>query len=94
MTELTEREQEKLNTGRMFRAESDMLLPMLQTKTAVVVGKIVAAFKSGGKPYEFLAYAAELSTLSDMKAEISRKITEANHLEEKALGLDKRRSER
>ena len=84
MTELTEQEQQKLNTGRMMRAESDLLLPLLQTKQAAVLGKIVYSFKAG-KHEELIALAAELSTLSDMKSEITRKIKEAESLERKMI---------
>lgn len=84
MTELTEAEQEKLNTGRMMRAESDVLLPLLQTKQTLVVGKIVAAFRAG-ETDKLIPLAAELSTIFEMKITIGQKIKEAEHLERKML---------
>ena len=82
MTELTEAETAKLNTGRLMRAESDLILPLLQTKQALVIGKIVADFRAG--KHEFLlAHAAELSTLADMMTTINRKIKEGEALERK-----------
>ncbi len=85
MSEITEAEQQKLNTGRLMRAESDMILPMLATKQTLVIANIVAAFKAGA--YERLtAHAAELSTLSDMKAEITSKIRQAEAIERKLYG--------
>ncbi len=65
-----------------MRAESDMLLPMLATKQALVIAKIVGAFRSGD--YGALTgHAAELSTLHDMKSEITNKIKQAEVLERK-----------
>ncbi len=82
MTELTEKEQQKLNTGRMMRAESDLILPLLDTKQALVIGKIVSAFRAGD--YQALTgHAAELSTISEMKTEITQKIKVAEALERK-----------
>jgi hypothetical protein len=86
MTELTEAETNKMNTGRLMRAESDLLLPLLQTKQALAVGKIVAAFRAG-KHEELLPHAAELSTIMNMKDEITRAIKQAEMLEAKAHGI-------
>ena len=82
MTELTEAETTKLNTGRLMRAESDLILPLLQTKQALVIGKIVADFRAGHHD-KLLGHAAELATLADMKNEITRKIKEGEALERK-----------
>lgn len=82
MTELTEAEQEKLNKGRMMRAESSMLLPLLETKQTLVLARIVQAFRAG-ESEKLLSLAAELSTLFEMKGEISRTIKQAQILEEK-----------
>lgn len=84
MTELTEQEQQKLNLGRMMRAESDVLLPFLQTKQTLVVALIVSAFRAGEQE-KLWGLAAELTTLTDMKQEITRKIKEAEILEKKML---------
>ena len=85
MTELTEQEQQKMNTGRLMRAESDLILPLLQTKQTLIVAKIVAAFKAGHTEM-LTAHAAELSIIYDMRTEITRKIKEAEGLERKMLG--------
>ncbi len=91
MTELTETETQKMNTGRMLRAESSALLPLLESKQALLVGKIVQLFKSGD--YEKLTgAAAELSTVWDMRTEITRKIKEAAYLEAKMMSEDTRSS--
>ncbi len=82
MTELTEAEQTKLNTGRLMRAESDMLLPMLATKQGLVIAKIVGSFRSGDYG-SLTAHAAELSMISEMRAEITNKIKQAEVLERK-----------
>lgn len=84
MTELTESEQQKLNTGRLLRAESDMILPLLQTKERLVIAKIVSAFKAGQQDMLW-AHSAELSTIHDMRNEISQKIKVAESLERKVL---------
>lgn len=82
MTELTEQEQEKLNTGRLMRAESDLILPLIDTKQAVVVGAIVSAFRAGS--YDRLTgLAAELTTLFEMRNQIKQKIKTAEGLERK-----------
>jgi hypothetical protein len=87
MTELSEKEQQQLNTGRMMRAESDLILPLLQTKERIVIGKIVASFRAG--EYGALTgHAAELSTLDSMKNEITQKIKLAEALERKAYAND------
>lgn len=80
--ELTEKEQAKLNEGRMLRAESDMILPLLATKQATVLGKIVSDFRNGHHD-KLLGHAAELSTIYEMKTEIGRKIREAEALEKR-----------
>ena len=82
MTELTEAEQQKMNTGRLMRAESDLILPLLQTKQTLVIGKIVADFRSG-KHENLIGHAAELSMISEMKNDITRKIKEGEALERK-----------
>jgi hypothetical protein len=93
MTELTEAEQQKLNTGRLLMAQRETILPLLQTKERLVIGKIVSAFKAG--QLEMLsAHAAELTTLYDMKMEITQKITAAEALEKKLYDDDSRHSER
>ncbi len=81
MTELTETEQQKLNTGRMMRAESDLLLPLLQTKQALAIGKLIAAFRAGET--NFVSHAAELSMIDSMKNEITQKIKAAEAIERK-----------
>lgn len=84
MSELTEKEQTTLNAGRLMRAEADVLLPLLQTKQALVIGKIVAEFRAAH--YEALTgLAAELSTIISMKDDITRAIKQAETLERKAF---------
>ncbi len=80
----TEREQEKLNTGRLMRAEADLILPLISTKQSLALNKIVAAFKAGERDIIF-AVAAELSTLHDMKHDITRKIKEAERIEQRMI---------
>ena len=84
MTELTEKEQETLNSSRMIRAESDVLLPLLQTKYTLTAAKIVSAFKAG-QTEKLTTLAAELSTVYDMKLMIEQRINEAAYLEKKML---------
>ena len=84
MTELTEKEQQTLNTGRVMRAESDVILPLLQTKQDLVIARIVAHFREGDRDKVFAA-AAELSILREMRSNIASKIKEAEHYERKML---------
>jgi hypothetical protein len=85
--ELTEHEQQKMNTGRLMRAESDFLLPYLNTKQNLIIAKIVASFRAGD--YSALTgHAAELTTISDMRNDITNKIKQAEILERKAYGIE------
>ena len=81
MRALTEQENQKLNAGRLMKAESGLLLPLLQTKQTLVIAKIVSAFREG-KHEQLIGLAAELSTLAEMKHEITRTIKTAETLEE------------
>ncbi len=83
MTELSEKEQTQLNTGRMMRAESDLILPLLHTKERLVIGKLIQAFRAGDYG-SLTGHAAELSTLDSMRVEITQKIKTAEALERKA----------
>lgn len=82
--ELTEHEQKKLDTGRMMRAESDLILPLLQTKQTLVIGKIVNSFRQGDYA-SLTGHAAELSTIESMKSEITQKIKQAEAIERKVF---------
>lgn len=84
MNELSEKELETLNRTRQIRAESDVLRPLLDTKQAMIVAKIIQAFKSG-KHEHLTALAAELTAVHDMKYEIDRSIKTAAQLERKAF---------
>ncbi len=87
MSEITEKEQETMNAGRSLRAESTFLLPLLQTKKELVCGKIIQAFKAGAQDAVW-SHAAELSTLYDMRTEITRKIKAAEAIEKRIFEGD------
>jgi len=82
LNEITEQEQQKLNTGRSLRAETEVLFPLLGTKQALVISKLVAAFRAG-QHEQLLPLVAELSTLDSMRSDITRKIKEAEAIERK-----------
>ena len=84
MTELTEKEQETLNSARVVRAEGDVLLPLLQARERLIIGRTVSAFKAG-ETGKLISLAAELSTIYDLKSAISQKISEADYLEKKMM---------
>ena len=82
MKELSERELETLNDGRVLRAESDVLIPLLSTKQALAVGKLIHAYREG-QHEKLLSIAAEISTISEMQNTITQKIKVAEGLERK-----------
>ncbi len=78
--DLTEAEQIKLNSGRLMRAEADMIIPYLDTKRELICGKIVQSFRSG-QHGDLLGHAAELATIYEMKSTITSKIKAAEAIE-------------
>lgn len=82
MSEISERDQEKLDEGRALRAESQTLLPLIATKTALAVGRLIHAYREGQNE-RIHAIAGELSILKEMESTISQKIKVAEGLERK-----------
>lgn len=82
---MTEQEQGTLNKGRLMRAESEILLPLLTTKQNLAVAKLVADFRAG-KYAELTGHAAEISTIMGMREEITRSIKQAEQIETKLYG--------
>ncbi len=78
--ELSEKDTKVLNEGRVLRAEAT-LLPLLQTKQALAVGRLIAAFRAGET--NFIGHAAELSMIDSMRNEINQKIKAAEAIERK-----------
>jgi len=81
----TELEQEKLNQGRMLRAEADLIIPMLTKRREDATARLVHYFKSGEHDKLTVA-AAEIATLTDMAADIRNKIKSAENIERKIHG--------
>ncbi len=80
--ELSEQETAALNEGIALRVETEMLLPLLQTKMTLAQGKLIQHYKAGDRDAVF-ASAAELSALSDIRSTISQKVKLAEALERK-----------
>jgi hypothetical protein len=80
--EPSEVEQAKLNTGRLMRAEADVILPLLQEKREAAISTLLWKFKEG-KLADLPAAVASLAALEDMRSEIRNKIKTAEGIERK-----------
>lgn len=83
MTELTEAEVERLNQGRLVRAEASIILPSLGKKKGEAIMKLIGAYKQG-KTNELLSITAEISAYADMEQDIKRRNNETEQLERRA----------
>jgi hypothetical protein len=82
---MTEKEAQIINTGRLLRAESDVLVPMLVERRELIVQKIIMLYKAGD--FERIRdCSAELSLIEDMKLKIKNKILAADAVERKLNG--------
>lgn len=83
-TELTEKQYSKISTGRQLRAESDVLLPLLDQRREIAITKILNFYRAGD--FEKIpSAAAELCAIDDMKIVIKNKIKSAEALERKVI---------
>lgn len=78
-------ELDTLNQGRMLRAESGVLHPLIMQKREAAIAKIVMHFRAGALDM-ILACAAELSTIEDMRVTIDNKVKQAEIIERKIHG--------
>jgi len=81
----TEIEQAKLNTGRLMRANADVVLPLIQDMREQAISTLIWKFKEG-KRDEIYPEAAKLATLEDMRTSIITKIKAAEVIERKIHG--------
>jgi hypothetical protein len=78
----SEKELNELNTGRLMRAEADLLVPMLNRQREAVVAKLCAYYRSG-EMAQLPVCAAEIVAIENMKSEIKNKIAKAQSIERK-----------
>lgn len=81
--EITEKETERMNSGRLVRAEATVLIPLLAERKASAVTRLTAVFRSGAVAENLTALVAEITTLEDLEREIKRRIKETEHIERK-----------
>lgn len=80
-----EKDLDNLNRGRLMRAESDLMLPMLNKQRENAIAGICNSFREG-KLEMLPVYAASLVSIENMKSEIKITISKATILEEKIYG--------
>ncbi len=82
---MTEQEIEKLNSGRIMREASMVLLPQLKTMRDGVIGRITQAHREPGPGVDNLlrALAAELTVLTDLINKLDRNNKETDARERK-----------
>lgn len=85
MRDLTEKEIEKLNHGRLLRSEASVVLPIIAKRKEGALGRLIAYFK-GGQENMLLPTVAELSALSDLEIEMNRGLKEVEQLERHIYG--------
>lgn len=83
----TEKELSTLNEGRLMRAESDIIIPLLTKQREAAVSKVIYHFKAH-ELEKLPAAAAELAAIEDMRAAIANRIKKAEHIERKVYGKD------
>lgn len=84
---MTEKEAQAINTGRLLRAESDVMLPMLAERREHAVQKILLYFRSG--EFEKIRdCAAELCVMDDLQNKIKNKIRAADAAERRMTNGD------
>lgn len=82
--DLTEKDAQVLNTGRLLRAESDVMLPMLAERREQVITKLLMHYR-GGAMDKVRDCVAELCVTDDMQKTIKNKIRAADAVERKVL---------
>lgn len=80
MMELTEAEQAKLNTGRLMRAEADVILPLLREQREAAIQQLIQRFRAGELTL-LTASAAEISSLENALTTIRTRIKQAEAIE-------------
>lgn len=78
----SERETGALNTGRLLRTESSVLLPLLEQQREDAINLLCQAFRAG-RLNDLPMHAAQIVTIDNMKAQIKIKIAKANNIERK-----------
>ena len=78
------KELDKLNRGRTIRIALPAFLSMLDDNLEAVLSKIVGDFRSGKT--DFIAHAAEIATLVDLKDNLLREEQETTNIEGKLHG--------
>lgn len=78
--DISEKDAQTLQTGRLLRAESDIMLPMLNERREAAVSKIIMYYRSG-ELEKITQAAAELSVTEDLKQTIKNKIKLAETVE-------------
>ena len=80
--EISERDTQILNTGRLLRLEAHVLLPLLNEKREAAIVKILQHYRAG--KLDLIAHgAAELCVAEDMIQTIKNKIKAAEAVERK-----------
>lgn len=80
--EPTASEQALLDQGRLLRAESQTILPLVRHKREIAIARLLLAFKAGDTE-RLLPATAELSAYEDIKLDIENKIKRAEVIERK-----------
>lgn len=84
----SELEQKKLNTGRLMRAEADVILPLLQEQRENAIAKLCLHFRAG-ELNMLPAIAAEINSAETMMVSIKNKIRQAEAIERKVFNVNK-----
>lgn len=82
------RDLSSLNIGRMMRAESDVILPMLQTQREDAIAAACQAFRTG-QMNDIPIHIARLVTVENMCIEIKQKIAKAEAIEKRIYDADR-----
>ena len=86
----SEKEVSALNTGRLMRAESDVIGPLLERQKQDVISGLCNAFRAG--QLDMLpVFTAQLVSIENMKAEIKNKIAKAENIERKIFNAGSNR---
>lgn len=78
---MTERDVERLNSGRLLRDAGQVLLPILASMKVGVQGRMIAHFRAGELTM-LTALTAELAVITELET----KITQNNHATAKREG--------
>lgn len=77
----TESEQKKLDSGRLMRAEADVIMPLLLQQREAAVQRLIMHFRAGELDGRLAAAAAEISALETTTQTIRTRIKQAEVIE-------------